>query len=363
MTATRLTENEIQGLKAQEAKDLAIRLLRMLNAKEKAPISAGEVQLKELEYELKLKEAEAEDNRHHEACEQHVKELELQIEQEKTRQVEAETKADRVRLQYAQLVEQVQSATESLSVQLERSTREHHLKIERLESEYTARAAELERQQEEKLKERETLLNEIGELAELRDAAVEIGQLRESLESRRVATQQELQQLEEEFATAEFDKSKKLNEVRRQQDLEVTELETKHKKSILQMNQRAAEDILKSLGMIAVEKTAWDEMNADAQQEQEQKEQELNEIRQRAQEEVRRAYNIHSSEIIDVTDLYYRHQAVRAEAESLKAQVDKLDAEVRRMREHIEREPQRIAAAVEAAKVHVQNTIEQGGKR
>ena len=36
---------------------------------------------------------------------------------------------------------------------------------------------------------------------------------------------------------------------------------------------------------------------------------------------------------------------------------------IRRMREHIEQEPQRIAAAVEAAKTQVQNYIEQGGKR
>ena len=82
-----------------------------------------------------------------------------------------------------------------------------------------------------------------------------------------------------------------------------------------------------------------------------------------SEQEALNAYNITSAESIDVTDLYYRHQAVTREAEALGQQLDKLDTEVRRMREHIEREPQRIAAAVEAAKVHVQNTIEQSGNR
>ena len=47
-----LTNNQINALKAQEAKDLAIDLQQQLLTKEKAPISAGEVQLRELEYEL-----------------------------------------------------------------------------------------------------------------------------------------------------------------------------------------------------------------------------------------------------------------------------------------------------------------------
>ena len=359
----KMTENEIQGLKAQEAKDVAIRLLKMLDRKEKAPLSAGEVQLKELEYELKLKEAESEDNRHREAHEQRMKELELQIEQEKARQAEAESNTQQVREQHAKLVEQVQSATESLSVQLEMASREHNLKIERLESEFTAKAEELKSEREQMKQERETLLSEIGELAELKDTAAEIGRLRENIESRQTADQQKLQHLDEEFAEAEFDKTKKRNEVRRHQELELAELETQHKKDLLQMNRQAAEDILDSLGMMAVEKTAWEQMKGEAQQGHEQKEKELDEIREKAEEAVRKTYHISGSEIIDVTDLYYRHQAVSREAESLSAQVEKLHAEVRRMREHIEREPQRIAATVEAAKVQVQNTIEQGGNR
>jgi hypothetical protein len=69
------TENEIQGLKSQEAKDLAIELLQQLQEKECGPISPGEVQLQELQYELKLKEAEAEDTRLQEAHQLQVKQL------------------------------------------------------------------------------------------------------------------------------------------------------------------------------------------------------------------------------------------------------------------------------------------------
>ena len=67
------TENEIQGLKSQEAKDLALELLQQLQEKECGPISPGEVQLQELQYELKLKEAEAEDTRLQEAHQLQVK--------------------------------------------------------------------------------------------------------------------------------------------------------------------------------------------------------------------------------------------------------------------------------------------------
>ena len=87
------TESEIQGLNAQEAKDLAIEFLQKLEAKEKGLISPAEVQMKELEFELRLREAEIEDRRRRETHERHIKELELQIEQEKTRSAENCTRA------------------------------------------------------------------------------------------------------------------------------------------------------------------------------------------------------------------------------------------------------------------------------
>jgi len=92
-------------------------------------------------------------------------------------------------------------------------------------------------------------------------------------------------------------------------------------------------------------------------------EQQLLEIREQAFDEIRKRYNITRDGAIDVTDLHYRHQAASNEVESLRSQVDKLDVEIKRMRQHIEHEPERIATAIEGAKVHVQNTIEQSGQR
>ena len=46
-----------------------------------------------------------------------------------------------------------------------------------------------------------------------------------------------------------------------------------------------------------------------------------------------------------------------------KSDIPKQPRHIRRMRGHIELEPQRIAVAVEAAKVQVQNTIEQASGR
>ena len=89
----------------------------------------------------------------------------------------------------------------------------------------------------------------------------------------------------------------------------------------------------------------------------------LAQIREDARDEFRREFNITRADTVDVTELFYREQASRSEVERLRMQIDKLDAEIRRMREHIEQEPQRIATAVEAAKTQVQNYIEQGGKR
>ena len=73
------TEAEIQALKSQEAKDLCIELLHKLEVRSEEPISAGEVQLQELQYELELKQAEADDNRQREAHLERIKGLELEI--------------------------------------------------------------------------------------------------------------------------------------------------------------------------------------------------------------------------------------------------------------------------------------------
>lgn len=88
--------------------------------------------MRELEFNLRLREAENEDRRQREAHQRRIKELELQIEQEKTRAIEAEGRAEEVRQAHASLIERVAEAGQSLSTQLERAVREHNLKVEQL---------------------------------------------------------------------------------------------------------------------------------------------------------------------------------------------------------------------------------------
>jgi hypothetical protein len=357
------TESEIQGLKAQEAKDLAIELLEKLEAKEQGLISPGEVQLKELEFELRLREAENEDRRRREAHEMRVKELELQIEQENSRSAEAESRANQVRAEHARVIERVTAASESLSTQLERATREHNLKVERLTSDFTAKQEELSRQLSNLEQTRDALREEIATLTDLRGEALEIGRLREEIDRRKKETRREHEEIEEQVAAAEFETTKRIREAQRKQELELARLDAQHQKDVLRQNRQAAESILESLEMVAVDKSEWERINQQTETDRIRNDDELRQNRAEARDEFRREFNITRDESLDVTDLFYREQAARSEVEQLRGQADKLDAEVRRMRQHIEQEPQRIAAAVEAAKTSVQNFIEQGGKR
>lgn len=357
------TESDIQSLKAQEAKDLAVELLGKLKAKEKGPLSPGEVQIRELEFQLRLREAESEDNRLREAHERQVRELELKIQQEKTRAAEAESRANEVRQSFAHLMDRVSQTSESLSTQLERAAREHNLKLEQLESGFATRQDELARQLQELEQRRNTLRDEIGNLTGLETEAQEIGRLREEIERRKKETRSEHAEMEEEVAAAEFEKNKKVNEARRAQELELARLDAQHQKDVLQRNRQAVESILESLGMTALSKAEWERMQQQLQASRDRTEDEAARIRDEAREEFRREFNITRPDPVDVTELFYREQAARSEVERLRAQVDKLDVEIRRMREHIEQEPKRIAAAVEAAKTQVQNYIEQSGKR
>lgn len=209
---------------------------------------------------------------------------------------------------------------------------------------------------------RDALREEIVALTGLRDEAQEISRLRTEIERRKKESLKESADTEEQ-AAAEYQKTKRIGDVQRQQELELARLEAEHQKAVVQRNRQAAEAILKSLGMVAVEQSQWDETNASLARGRERSEQELAQIREAAREELRREFNITRAEPVDVTELFYREQSARGEAERLRAHVEKQDAEIRRMREHIEREPQRIAAAIEAAKTQVQNFIEQGGKR
>ena len=167
----------------------------------------------------------------------------------------------------------------------------------------------------------------------------------------------------EQVAAAEFEKTKKISEAKRDQEIELAQLEAQHQKDVLRQNRQAAESILESLEMIAVDKNEWEAVQKERQTGRQRTEQEVEQIREDARDEFRREFNITRPDAVDVTELFYREQAARSEIERLRGQVDKLDAEIGRMRQHIEQEPQRIAKAVEAAKTQVQNYIEQGAKR
>lgn len=358
-----MTESQINSLKAQEAKDLAIRLQGKLKAKEMQPISPGEVQLRELEYELKLKEAESEDRRQREIHTARMRELELEIEENKSRQAEAEAKSAIVREEQAKLVDKVEGAKDSLSIQLEKATREVNLKVETLEADFKSKTEDLNGQRKTLEEKRDQLQTEIAELADMKKTAEEIKQLREQLESQQSRNQRQLLQLEEQHKTAEFEKLQKINSVKREQEIQISELQTQHKKDIMQANQQAAKDILIKSGMIPVKRNDWEKMKKELDEQKQRSEKEVEEIRIQAQEEFRKEFNITVTEALDVTDLFYRQRSLQDEAVTLRSTVDKLDSEIKRMRGHIELEPSRISAAVEAAKVQVSNNIEHSGKR
>jgi hypothetical protein len=340
-----------------------VEFLTELEAKERAPITAGQVQLKELDFALRLKEAETEDNRLREAHEQKIKELELQIEREKAKQAEATRNADTLRHEHARLVEQVHEAQESLSVQLERATREHKVKIESLEEDYANRKAELDVQLTQQESQKADLLATIEELTELSDIAKEVAELREEIDSRKANQQREIAQLEEAFEAAQFEKNKAINQVKRNQEIELAELEAEHRKQISLRNMDAAVKILEKSDMLAVAKSQWEQMQAQDKETRLHDESMLAEVKKRAEEELKKAYNITTSEVFDVTELFYREKALTREATALKQQLEKLEHEITRMRQHIELEPERIAKAVEAAKVQVENRIEQARNR
>lgn len=358
-----MTESQINSLRSQDAKDLAIRLQEQLKTKEMQPISAGEVQLRELEYELKLKEAEAEDRRQREEHAERMRELEAEIERQKVKQSEAEAKAALVREEQGRLVDKVEGAKESLSIQLEKATREVNLKVETLDADFKSKTEELNSQRKELEEKRDELQTEIADLADMKKTAQEIKQLREQLESQQSENQRQLLQLDEQFKIVEFEKLQKINAVKREQEVQISELNTQHKKDIMQANQQAAKDILIKVGMMPVKRKDWEKMKKELDEKKQLADTEVQEIRKNAKEEFRKEFNITVAEALDVTELYYRQRSLDDEAVTLRSTVDKLETEIQRMRSHIEHEPSRISAAVEAAKVQVSNNIEQTGKR
>lgn len=112
------------------------------------------------------------------------------------------------------------------------------------------------------------------------------------------------------------------------------------------MNQAEQESQRQELESLREQLKQQDEVNAEKQREQ-----------------FRREYNITTAEPIDVSALYYQHLAARGEIERLTLQIQKLEKSMDSARQHIEGEPQRIAAAVEAARTPIHNIVESATKR
>ena len=84
-------------------------------------------------------------------------------------------------------------------------------------------------------------------------------------ERRKKESRNEHAQMEELVAAAEFEKTKRVRDVRQAQELEVAKLEADHQKNVLQQNRQAAESILESLDMISVDNAQWDRMQQELQ--------------------------------------------------------------------------------------------------
>jgi len=190
------------------------------------------------------------------------------------------------------LAEKVMGAKESLSIQLETATRQNNLKVEKLESDFREKTDVLSKQREELEENRNELREEIAQLADLKSSAEEIKRLRDEIESRQSENQHRLVQLEEEFRTVEFEKLQKTNAIRRQQQVEISELETQHKKNVLQTNQQAARDILVKVGMMPVKKKDWEKMKSELGERQQESEKEILELRAKARDEFLKEFNI-----------------------------------------------------------------------
>jgi DNA repair exonuclease SbcCD ATPase subunit len=357
------SESEVQALKAQEAKDYCLELMRLITARQEGPISPGEVQLEELRYELEVKEAEAEDHRQREAHLQRMKELELEIEHEKAEFAKAQILADERRERYAQVISQVAQSQEKLSVQLDRATREHNVKLQIMHNEYAARSEALQAELETLTARRDALIAEIGKLADLNSAAEDVDRLRSEIEEKRMTAEREHKQLDEAIEAATFEKHKALKHVRREQELALAELDAVHRKHLLDAKAEALDGMLKSLGFAKITPAELSQLRGQAAEQRSLTEQQVQSIREEAVAEFKRQFNLNATEPLDVTELFYRERALQEDNKAYELQVQKLEAEVSRMRTHIESESTRVAKAIEAARTNIQNNIEPGVKR
>lgn len=356
------TEAEVQGLKAQDAKNYCIDLMHQLKAKESGPISPGEVQLKELEFELQLKAAEAADSRLREEHLERIKALELKIEQERAAVEKQINAAEEKQAEYASVIQQVADSQEKLSVQLDRATKEHAVKIQMMKSEYEATSTELQREIDSLQSEKDQLLEKISTLAEIEVDAIEIVQLKDKLVEKKSNLIREEKSLDEEIESAVYEKQKTLKQIQREQEIELAELKTRHRKLLLDANQDTLNSLLAHLELESIRPIEIEKLKSEASEYRQLEEQEIHRIEHEAVADFKRNFNINFSEPIDVTELFYREKAVAEENQTLEATVKKLESELSRSRAHMEKESERVAKAIEAARTHIENKIESGAK-
>lgn len=357
------TESDIQSLKAQEAKDLAVEFLQALENKAQGPISPGEVQLRELEYELKIKEAEKEDARQQREHELQIRELELRLEQQRTEASQASSQSDAVRRELQELVERVRGSEETLSVSLERATREHRLKLEQLEQDYKERQSKLRDETEELTTRRDQLVEHIQQLTDIEVSAEHLTEAQDALVAKRDEFAQQQKQLDDEIATLEFERTKRKSEVEQKQELELTRLKHEYDKQVLILDREAADKILTGLGLTSIEKSEIERTQSELEALRGQIEREAKIDEEAVRDQIRREFNITSSESIDVTALHYKHESATEQLKRLEQRIGQLESEISKARDHIQGEPQRIAVAVEAARTPIQNIVEPASKR
>lgn len=357
------SENEVQSLKAQEAKDYCLELMERLEAKEGGPISPGEVQLQELKYELELKEAEAEDNRLHEEYLARVKQLEFEIELARKEWAQTEKQSDEQREKYSQVICQVAESQEKLSVQLDRSTREYNVKLQMLQSDHETQRLALSEEIKELSTQRDCLIEQIGRLVELNSSAEDVDRLRSEIAEKQRQSHREQKQLDEALEAALFEKESLLKRTQREQELELAEIMAAHRKNLLDSKTGALEAMLEDLGLTRIDPADLKKLQKLANEQRVHGEQEEQVIRETAIEDFKRTFNISFAEPIDVTDLFYREKSLQEDNTGHLKQIQKLESEVLRMRTHIESESSRVAHSIEAARTNIQNNIEPGVKR
>ncbi|MDM4017549.1 hypothetical protein [Roseiconus lacunae] len=357
------TETDIQSLKAQEAKDLAVELLHALDTKEQGPISPGEVQMLELEFELKLRQAEKEDAQQQREHERELRQLELELEKYRAQTAESNSAADAVRQELKDVVDRIRSSEESLAINLERSTREHRLKLERLEHEFGEQREQLQGEVEQLTARRDELVEQIQRLTDIEVNVEALAEVEATIASKQATFDQQTQQLDDEVAALHFQRTKRVKEVEQTQELELARLKHEYNKHVLLLERETADRILEGLGLSAIEQGRLDSMQAELDALRAKGDQAVEVAESEARERFRREFNISGSEPFDVTALQYRQQAAADQVTRLERRIEQLETEVTEARQHIQGEPQRIATAVEAARTPIQNIVEPASKR